>query len=767
MASLPSSVAITETPKREPDIRKSPASSLPGEKNPSISFQKSHRFTHLDGSLDKRYLDFREALSAIEEGRTVETSFYAPLLQQCLDTGSISDAQIVHGHIVKTGTHEDVFVMAFLVNVYAKCKNIESARKVFDNMPRRNVISWTTLMVGYVQNSEPENAIRVFREMLGAGSYPSNYSLAIALNACTCLNSVKLGDQFHAFIIKYHVDSDTSIGNALCSLYSKCGRLDYALRAFKRIKEQNVISWTAAISACGDNGKATMGLNIFSEMLSENIQPNEFTLACVLGLCCEILSIEQGTQIHSLCTKLGYDSNLRIRNSLTYLYLKCGWIDEARRLFNRMERVSLVTWNAMIAGHSQMMELAKDDFSTYRSGTEALNLFLKLNRSGMKPDLFTFSSVLSVCSRLVASEQGEQIHAQAIKTGFLSDVVVGTSLINMYNKCGSIERAGKAFLEMSTRTMISWTSMITGYSQHGRSQQALDLFEDMILAGVRPNEITFVGILSACSHAGLVNEALRYFEIMQKEYKIKPVMDHYGCLIDMFVRLGRLEEAFKFIKKMGFEPSEFIWSNLIAGCRSHGNLELAFYAAEQLLNLRPKDTETYVLLLNMYISAGRYKDVSRVRKIMKEEKVGKLKDLSRIFIKDKVYSFKPNDKGRPESSIVYQSLEDLIAEAKNLGYKSLENMEFSEEEEEEKASSVPRTQAFYHSEKLAIVFGLENLPNSSPVRIVKSTIMCRDCHNFIKYVSKLTGREIVIRDSKRLHKFVDGQCSCGDFGGFV
>lgn len=702
----------------------------------------------------------------IKEGTTVETSFYAPLLQECLDKRSVSDAQIVHGHIMKTGTHEDVFVMTFLVNVYAKCGNMESARKVFDNMPRRNVIAWTTLMVGYVQNSQPENAIRVFQEMLDAGSYPSNYSLAIALNACTSLNSMMLGDQFHAFIIKYHIDFDTSIGNALCSFYSKCGRLQLALRAFRRIKEKNVISWTAAISACGDNGEATRGLRIFVEMLSEYLQPNEFTLASALSLCCEILSLELGTQIHTFSIKLGYDSNLRIRNSLTYLYLKCGWIDEARMLFNRMDSVSLVTWNAMIAGHAQMMELAKDDHSAYRSGSEALNLFLKLNRSGMKPDLFTFSSVLSVCSRLVALEQGEQVHAQAIKTGFLSDVVVGTSLINMYNKCGSIERASKAFLEMSTRTMISWTSMITGYSQHGRSQQALQLFEDMRLAGVRPNEITFVGVLSACSQAGMVNEALKYFEIMQKEYKIKPVMDHYGCLIDMFVRLGRLDEAFNFVKKMDFEPSEFIWSNLIAGCRSHGNLELGFYAAEKLLSLRPKDTETYVLLLNMYISAGRYRDVSRVRKIMKEEKVGKLKDLSRISIKDKVYSFKPNDKGLPQSSLVHKSLGELVAKAKNVGYESFEIMELSEEEDEGNASS-PMKQTIYHSEKLAVAFGLENLPNSSPIRVTKSTLMCRDCHNFIKYTSKLTGREIIIRDSKRLHRFVNGQCSCGDFGGFV
>ncbi|CAL5332630.1 unnamed protein product [Camellia sinensis] len=185
----------------------------------------------------------------------------------------------------------------------------------------------------------------------------------------------------------------------------------------------------------------------------------------------------------------------------------------------------------------------------------------------------------------------------------------------MYNKCGSIERASKAFAEMSTRTLISWTSMITGFAQHCCSQQALQLFEDMRLVGVRPNKITFVGVLSACSHTGMVDEALAYFEMMKNEYKIKPVMDHFACLIDMFVRLGHLDEAFEIIKKMDFEPNEFIWSTMVAGCGSHANLELGFYAAEQLLKLNPKNSETYVLLLNMYVSAGRWQDVSRVRKL--------------------------------------------------------------------------------------------------------------------------------------------------------
>ncbi|MED6212852.1 hypothetical protein PIB30_087427, partial [Stylosanthes scabra] len=738
MASFPSSAsaALTATFKLQPQFRSHPPTSLPIEKSQNISFQKSNYFT----DFAPKNLDFRQALSLAKEVTEVDSSFYFPLLQECLDRTSFSDAQAIHGHAIKTGAQEDVFVMSFLVNVYAKCGGMEAARKVFDNMPRRNVVGWTTLMVGYVQKMQPENAIHVFQEMLYAGSYPSNYTLAIVLSACTSMRSVKLGNQFHAFIIKYRIDFDTSICNALCSLYSKCGHLKLALRAFRRIKEKNVISWTAAISACGDNGDPTTGVRLFVDMLSEDTQPNELTLSSVLSQCCEILSLELGTQVHSLCSKLGYLSNLRIRNSLLYLYVKCGCIDEAQILFSGMDDVSLVSWNAMIAGHAQMMELTKDNISACHYGIEALKLFSKLHRFGMNPDLFTFSSALCVCSRMPALEQGEQIYAQAIKTGFLSEVVVGSSLINMYNKCGSIERASKAFLEMSTRTMISWTSMITGFSQHGRPQQALELFEDMKLTGVRPNAVTFVGVLSACRHAGMISEALTYFEIMQKDYKIMPVMDHYVCLVDLFVKYGRLDEALDMIKKMNFEPNEYILASLVAGCRSHSNLELGFQVAEQLLSLKPKDTETYLLLLNMYHSAERFEDVSRVRKIMKEEKIGKLNDCSWISIKETVYSFKSNDKEFPQSSLVYESLEVLISKAKNLGYEMLETMDISEEEEELSSTVI------YHSEKLAITFGLENLPIWWPMRVVKSTLMCRDSHNFVKYVSTLTGREIIVKD---------------------
>ncbi|XP_057974211.1 pentatricopeptide repeat-containing protein At3g24000, mitochondrial-like [Malania oleifera] len=758
MASLPS-FAVGSTPKLEADLRKHSSTSHLTDKSPGVSYQRSHTTTKLEGSSES----VRDGFFMIREDTKIESSLYVPILQECIDgKNSVSDAHIAHAHMIKTGAHEDFYLMTFLVNVYGKCGAMGDARKVFDKLPRRNVVTWTALMTGYVHNLQPELALRVFLEMIEAGAYPTNYTLGCVFSACSSLCLAELGEQIHAYAIKYHIEFDRSVGSSICSMYSKCGSLESVVKAFRRVEEKDVISWTAAICACVDNGVAAMGLRFFTEMLSEGVEPNEFTLTGALSSCCMMRAFGVGEQVHSLCVKLGYESNPRITNSIMYLYLKFGLIKDARRLFDQVESASLVAWNTMIAGHAQMMDLAKDDLSAHNSGTEALNIFLKLNQSGIKPDLFTLSSILTICSGLAALEQGEQVHALTIKTGFLSDVVVGTALINMYNKCGSIERANQAFVEMPTRTLVSWTSMITGFAQHGQSQQALQLFEDMRRAGVRPNKITFVGVLSACSHAGMVDEAMSYFEMIKAEYKIKPVMEHFACLIDMFVRLGQLEEAFDFIKKMNFEPNKFIWSILVAGCKSHGKLELGFYAAEQLLKLKLNDTETYLLLLKMYVSAGRWKDVAKVRKMKKEEKLGKLRDWSWIRFKDKVHSFKPDDRSHPHSEKMYELLEDLLNKSKSLGYESLGSIEVTDEDSDEETSS-----AVYHSEQLAVAFGLLNMPSAVPLRIIKSIAMCKDCHSFIKFVSLLTSREIIIRDSKRLHKFINGPCSCGDFGSLL
>jgi pentatricopeptide repeat protein len=704
-------------------------------------------------------------MGMLREGKTVRSAMYVPLLHRCVEAGSLGDVRAVHGHMVKTGTSVDMFVATSLVNAYMRRGANLDARSLFDGMPEKNVVTWTALITGYTLNSQPVAALEVFVEMLEGGRYPSHFTLGATLNACSASDNVGMGKQVHGYTIKYGAELITSVGNSLCRLYAKSGSLESALKTFQRVPDKNVITWTTMISACAeDENYVEIGLTLFLDMLMDGVMPNEFTLTSVMSLCGTRLDLNLGKQVQAFCFKIGCETNLPVKNSTMYLYLRKGETEEAMRLFEDMEDVSIITWNAMISGYAQIMETAKDDLHARSRGFQALKIFRDLKQSSMKPDLFTFSSILSVCSAMMALEQGEQIHAQTIKTGFLSDVVVNSALVNMYNKCGCIEDATKAFVEMSIRTLVTWTSMISGYSQHGRPQEAIQLFEDMRLAGVKPNEITFVSVLSACSYAGLVEEAERYFNMMKEEYKIEPVVDHYGCMIDMFVRLGRLDDAFFFIKRTGFEPNEAIWSSLVAGCRSHGNMELAFYAANRLLELKPKGVETYVLLLNMYISSGRWHDVARVRKLMRQEDIGILRDRSWITIKDKVYFFRANDKTHEQSDDLYQLLENLLEKAKAIGYEPYQNAEVSDSEDDENPAAGSLK---HHSERLAVALGLLQTPPGATIRVTKNITMCRDCHSSIKFFSLLANREIVVRDSKRLHKFKDGQCSCGDFSALL
>ncbi|RLM57881.1 putative pentatricopeptide repeat-containing protein [Panicum miliaceum] len=748
------------------DARRPPPSSV-AVADKSNSNGRSIQVAQNGGGMEAplRPLDVEEAMGMLREGKTVRSAMYVPLLHRCVEAGSLGDARAVHGHMVKTGTGADMFVATSLVNAYMRCAASRDARTLFDGMPEKNVVTWTALITGYTLNSQPAVALEVFVAMLDAGRYPSHFTLGATLSACSASDNVGVGKQVHGYTIKYGAESITSIGNSLCRLYAKSGSLESAMRAFWRVPDKNVITWTAMISACAeDENFVELGLTLFLDMLMDGVMPNEFTLTSVMSLCGTRLDLNLGKQVQAFCFKIGCETNLPVQNSTMYLYLRKGETEEAMRLFEEMDDVNIITWNAMISGYAQIMETAKDDLHARSRGFQALKIFRDLKRSSMKPDLFTFSSILSVCSAMMALEQGEQIHAQTIKTGFLSDVVVNSALVNMYNKCGCIEDATKAFVEMSTRTLVTWTSMISGYSQHGRSQEAIQLFEDMRFAGVKPNEITFVSVLSACSYAGLVDEAERYFNMMKEEYKIEPVVDHYGCMIDMFVRLGRLHDAFSFIERTGFEPNEAIWSSLVAGCRSHGNMELAFYAADRLLELNPKGIETYVLLLNMYISTGRWHDVARVRKLMKQEDLGILRDRSWITIKDKVYFFRANDKTHEQSDDLYQLLENLLEKAKTIGYEPYQNAELSDSEDDEKPAAGSLK---HHSERLAVVLGLLQKPPGATIRITKNITMCRDCHSSIKFFSLLANREIVVRDSKRLHKFMDGRCSCGDFSSLL
>lgn len=434
-------------------------------------------------------------------------------------------------------------------------------------------------------------------------------------------------------------------------------------------------------------------------------------------------------------------------NAIVTAYAQNDKVKEARELFDNMPQRDVVSWNAILAGYEQNGQ-----------GEDALKLFNQMLRSGTIPDQSTFTSILSACTRLATIEQGKQIHTHIIKTIFKSDVLLGNTLITMYAKCGSIDDAHQVFHKMPIKDKVSWTTTIVGYAQHGHSNEALELFRQMEEAGVKPDHVTFVGVLSACSHAGLVAEGWHFFDSMSRDYSITPTVEHYSCMADLLGRCGHLHEAEEMITKMPFEPDAVVLGALLSACRIHSNVELGRHVAEKLFELEPENGANYVLLSNIYAAASRWDDVAALRMKMKDRGVKKQPGCSWIEVKNKIHTFLVGDESHPQTEKIYATLESLAEPMKALGYFPDTNFALHDVAEEEKVQLL-----CHHSEKLAIAFGLISTPPGTPIRIVKNLRVCGDCHTAAKFISRIVMREIVLRDANRFHHIKEGFCSCRDY----
>jgi pentatricopeptide repeat protein len=428
-------------------------------------------------------------------------------------------------------------------------------------------------------------------------------------------------------------------------------------------------------------------------------------------------------------------------------YAQNGKLEVARDLFDIMPERNLGSWNSMIAGYAQNGHWE-----------ESLELFFEMQKANVKADPATFASILSACASLEALEQGKCVHGYTIESGFVSDVSVGNALTTMYAKCGCIEDAKSVFDNISKKNSVSCNAMIAAYAQHGYGNEALQLFEQMKQTGMKPNHITFVGILSACSHAGLVEEGCYYFDSMSRDYCIAPGADHYACMVDLLGRAGRLDEADKLINEMPFDPDAAVLWALLGACRIHKNVKLGERVAERLFELEPLNSSTYVLLSNIYAVEGRWDDVGKVRKIMKAKGVIKKAGCSWIKIKHKVHVFHEGERMHPQMEKIYSALHELDRQMREVGYVPDTTFVLHDVEEQQKEQSLCQ-----HSEKLAIVFGLISTPLGTVIQVMKNLRVCGDCHNAIKFISKIVAREIVVRDTRRFHHFKMGFCSCRDY----
>ncbi|KAL2899483.1 hypothetical protein RDABS01_024565 [Bienertia sinuspersici] len=679
------------------------------------------------------------------EGMKPNPFTYATVLGALSGNDMIAKGSQVHAEVVKSGFESCTPVANSLINMYAKSGMVKESRGIFTAMENKDSVSWNGMISGLVTNGLHKEALELFQQMRYKGIQLTRLIFASVIKACASIKECCFARQLHCRVIKSGHDFDQNLRTAIMVAYSKCGDMDDSFNIFETMqKSQNVISWTAMISGHLQNGGKEKAARIFRDMNRMGISPNDFTYSAILTA----QPCVSPYQIHALVVKRRYLGSPNVGTALLDAYIKNGSVDEAAKVFENINQKDIVTWSAMLAGYAQVGD-----------AVGAINVYSQLMKEGIHPNEYTFSSVINSCAAPEAAvEQGKQLHALSIKYAYNHSLCVNSALVTMYSKKGNIDSANKVFIRQGERDLVSWNSMISGFAQHGYAHKALEVFEEMRRKNRGMDGITFIGVISACTHAGLLGDGQKYFDQMVDEHHVYPTMEHYACMVDLYSRAGKLEKAMSFINKMPYPAGATVWRSLLGACHVRRNVELGKVAAEKLMSIEPNDSSVYVLLSNIYASAGNWKEKANVRKLMDQRKVKKEAGYSWIEVKSKTYSFLAGDRSHPLSDQIYKKLEELSTRLKDAGYRPDTTYVLQDVEDEQKEAILSR-----HSERLAIAFGLIATPHGTPIQIVKNLRVCGDCHTVIKIISMIEERDIIVRDSNRFHHFKGGLCSCGDF----
>ncbi|GAB4859962.1 hypothetical protein Ancab_011441 [Ancistrocladus abbreviatus] len=702
------------------------------------------------------------------------------LLEKCTSPKQLKQ---IHARMLRVGLFFDPYSASrlFATASLHPLSNLQYARKVFEEISQPNIYTWNTLIRAYASNDEPMESLVIFLRMLyECPELPNKFTYPFVIKAASVAPMAAVGRTVHGMAIKTMLDTDLFILNTLVHFYGACGHLDMANRVFMRITGKDVVSWNAMIAAFVRGGCLEEALELFQEMEMENVKPNKVTMVGVLSACAKKGDLELGRSMHLYAQRNGIDFDLTLNNAVLDMYVKCGGVEDAKGLFDRMTEKDIVSWTTMIVGYANVGDYDEARLvfnampcqdvaawnaliSAYEQNgkpKEALSLFHELLASKkIEPDEVTLVSALSACSQLGAMDLGGWIHIYIEKQAIHLNYHLTTSLIDMYSKCGDLEKALEVFHLAERKDVCVWSAMIAGLAMHGQGRAAIDLFSKMQEARVKPNAVTFTNILSACSHTGLVEEARRLIKQMEPVYGVVPGPNHCSCMIDVLGRAGLLEEAMESIKNMPVAPTASTWGALLGACRLHTNIDLAELAFSHLLEFNPRNNGAYVLLSNIYAKSGKWDKVAELRKLMRDSGFKKEPGCSSVEVSGVVHEFLVADTSHPSSTKIYKKLDEIAMRLKSIGHVPNKSHLLQLVEEEDM-----KEQALYlHSEKLAIAFGLLSLGPSQPIRIVKNLRVCGDCHSFAKYVSRLYNREILLRDRYRFHHFKEGCCSCMDY----
>ncbi|CAN8304660.1 unnamed protein product [Cochlearia groenlandica] len=732
-------------------------------------------------------------------------------------SSSLSKTTQAHATILKSGAQNDGHISAKLIASYSGYSCFDEANLVLESISEPNVHSFSSLIYGLTKAKLFSRSLGVFSRMVSHGLIPDSHVLPNLFKVCAELSALRVGKQIHCISCVSGLGMDVFVQGSLFHMYMRCGRMVDARKVFDGMSEKDVVTCSALLCGYARKGCLEEVVYVLSEMEKSGIEPNivswngilsgfnrsgyhreaaimfqkmhclgffpdHVTVSSVLPSVGDSEKLNLGRQIHGYVVKQGMLKDKCVISAMIDMYGKSGNVYGLINLFDGFQMMDTGVCNAYITGLSrnglvdkalEMFELFKEkkmelnvvSWTSIISGCaqngkdiEALELFREMQVAGVKPNGVTIPSMLPACGNIAALLHGRSAHGFAIRVHLWDDVHVGSALIDMYAKCGRINMSHIVFNMMPTKNLVCWNALMSGFSMHGKAKEVMSIFESLVRTRLKPDFISFTSLLSVCGQVGLTEEGWKYFGMMSKEYGIKPRMEHYSCMVNLLGRTGKLQEAYDLINEIPFEPDSCVWGALLNSCRLHNNVNLGEIAAQKVFELEPENPGTYVLLSNIYAANGMSTEVDRLRNKMESLGLRKNPGCSWIQVKNKVYTLLAGDKSHPQIDQMAEKMSEITKEMRKSGYHPDLDLVLQDVEEQEKEQIL-----LGHSEKLAVVFGLLNTPEGTPLHVIKNLRICGDCHTVIKFISGYAGREIFVRDTNRYHHFKDGVCSCGDF----
>ncbi|XP_050226110.1 pentatricopeptide repeat-containing protein At4g33990-like [Mercurialis annua] len=667
---------------------------------------------------------------------------------------SLKFVKQIHSSLTITGlVTKSSHLAAQIIIKYGKFGDLNSSRLLFDDININGDIKpssflWNTIIRACANAGLCFETLELYMLLRGAGISSNNYTFPFVFKACASGALLLQGKVAHGEAVKIGFDSDLYVEAALVDMYAKCGSFWDGRKIFDEMPVKDLVCWTAMITAYEQAEKPEEALLLFQTMQQVGLLADEITIVSVASAIGQLGDSRKAQSVHAYAVRHWFLQQICVANSILAMFTKCGNMDKAGLVFDTMDERNVISWNSMLSGYTQNGQ-----------ATEALLLFDEMRDSGCEPNAVTALIMVSVCAYLGSRHLGKKFHDFIIAHKMKVDANLQNALMDMYAKCGDLDTAIKLFNDIlpSERNACPWNILISGYGMHGHGEEALRLFSRMQDEGVEPNHITFTSVLSACSHAGLIDEGRKCFTEMTK-LSVTLELKHYACMVDMLGRAGLLPEAFDLIKEMPMLPDDSVWGALLLACKIHGNMELGKLAADNLFQLEPDHTGYYVLMSNIYAASNKWQEVGKLRQDIINKGLKKPAAFSMIEYGNEVHGFHTADRENPYWLEVYQKAESLAIEMQIAGHIPDLSCALHDVEEEDKEYMLN-----YHSEKLALAFGILKLDSKMDIQITKNLRVCNDCHSAFKFISQIYGRKIIVRDTNRFHHFNRGVCSCNDY----